>query len=107
LSGPHTIAARVFAVVSAICLVSAFALASLFSPKLSLGELAAMADQRALAATQTFVRNSLSPWLWSSVAMPILLRPAWLLPLCLGLVTTGISLTLSTKPGPARSRRRS
>jgi hypothetical protein len=39
--------------------------------------------------------------------MPLMLRPAWLVPAALGLVCGGMSLSLSTRKSTRRSHRRS
>jgi hypothetical protein len=53
------------------------------------------------------VERHLSAWLWENIAMPLLLRPAWLVPAALGLICAGISLSLSTRKSARRSHRRS
>ena len=107
MTGSRHIAARVFAVIAALCMVTAFAIAALFPPDLLLGQLLAMADYDTLVGFQNFVRSHLGIWVWTSFCVPLIARPAWFLPLSLGLVTAGLAATLSTRPGPARSRRRS
>jgi hypothetical protein len=106
LKQPGHIGTRVFAVISAFCLVVAFAIGSLFPPGLSLGEMISMVDHAMLVALQNFVRVHVSEWLWTSIAVPILLRPAWLTPTALGLVAAGVAVSLGTRQGAPRSRRR-
>jgi hypothetical protein len=88
-------------------MVTAFAIASLFPPDLSLSKLLSMASFNALVAFQDFVRDHIGLWLWTYICFPLLTRPAWFLPLGLAVVTGGVAVTLSTRPGTARSRRRS
>ena len=107
LTGSRQIAARVCAVFAAAWLVAAFALASLFPPELRLGQLISLADYSLLVGLQDLVRGHLSPWLWSYVCVPLLLRPAWFVPAALGIVSVGLAVTLNSRAGPARSRRRS
>jgi hypothetical protein len=41
-----------------------------------------------------------------NVALPVLMRPVWLLPAGLGLVAAGAAATAATRRGGARSHRR-
>ena len=107
MTGSRLVAARVFAVLAAFWMVVAFAVAALFPPELLLGQLVSMTDHEGLVAFQNFVRDDLSPWLWLYVCLPLLMRPAWFLPVAFGLLTAGVAVTLSSRPGAARSRRRS
>jgi hypothetical protein len=99
-------AARVLAVLAAICLVGAFALATLLPPTLGLGELVAMENQSLLVAAQDLIRGRISEWAWGQLAMPLLMRPTWLVPACAGLVLAGASITLGSRKGVPRSHRR-
>jgi hypothetical protein len=50
----------------------------------------------------------MSAWLWDNIAVPLMLRPAWLVPAALGLICGGLALSLSTRKKSAhRSHRRS
>ena len=100
-------AGRVFAILAAVLLVGAFALATLMEPDLSLGAALFSLNGRALKAVHDGISAHLGPWAWSGVAVPLLLRPVWLIPAGLGLVCTGAALTLTTRPPHHRSRRRS
>jgi hypothetical protein len=100
------IAARILAVTAALLLVGAFALATLLPPSLSLGQFMASIDHPTLLAVQDFVRTRISEWTWREIAVPLLVRPCWLIPLSLGLVTGGLALTLSSQRGAPRSHRR-
>ncbi|MDA8247967.1 MAG: hypothetical protein M0Z28_02220 [Rhodospirillales bacterium] len=99
-------ASRVLAVLAAICLVVAFALATLLPPPLTLAQLVAMFDARMLYESHQFVVAHGMGWLWSNLLMPLLLRPCWLLPIGLGLVFAGGALTLGSRKGVPRSHRR-
>jgi len=98
--------ARILAVLAAIFLVIAFALATLLPPMLSLGELAAMVDHPTLVAVQDWTRMQISQWAWDQLAMPLLERPCWLVPIAIGLVCTGAAVTLASRGGVRRSHRR-
>ena|SRR6185437_11422885 len=99
-------AARVFTVLAAVCLVGAFALASLAPPDMPLGRALYLADRDVLTAIEAFARDHLAHWIWTGIAVPLLLRPVWLMPAAFGLVFGGAAVTLTT--GSAHhSRRRS
>jgi hypothetical protein len=99
-------AARVFTVLAAICLVGAFALASLAPPDMPLGQAVYMADRQLLTGLEAFVRTHIGPWAWSGLAVPLLLRPVWLIPASNGLICGGAAATF-TSGSATRSRRRS
>jgi hypothetical protein len=102
------IAQRIFAVLAAMLLVGAVALAMLGPPSVPLGQALFMVDHDLMDALHSGVERHLSSWLWESAAVPLMLRPAWLLPAALGLICAGVSLTLSTrKKSTHRSHRRS
>ena len=100
------IASRVLAVLAAISLVAAFALATLLPPQLTLAQVIALFDARLLYDSHEFVLAHGSDWLWTHMAMPLLLRPCWLLPTSLGLVFAGGAMTLASRKGVTRSHRR-
>jgi len=93
---------RVMAVLAAAFLVGAFALATVASPDIPLGAALYTLHPQSLYVIQAH----LSAWLWSGAAMPLLVRPAWLLPACFGIVCAGLSLTTASRKGPQRSPRR-
>jgi hypothetical protein len=98
---------RIFAVLAATLLVGAVALAMLVPPSLPLGELLLMLDHDATDAAHAFVGRHFSEWIWSDLAMPLLLRPAWLVPATLGLICAGAATSISTSKTAGRSHRRS
>ena len=103
------IAIRTLTVLAAICLVGAFALGTVMPPFTSLAELIANTDHDTLVWFKGFADHNLPQWLWLDVLVPVLLRPDWLLPLAIGVVFLGLSLTLRNGRGKgvARTRRRS
>jgi hypothetical protein len=101
------IAQRILAVLSAMLLVGAIALAMLGPPSVPLGQALFMLDHDLMNALHSGVEQHLSAWLWEHVAMPLMLRPAWMVPASLGLVCAGMSLSLSTRKSTHRSHRRS
>lgn len=92
---------RVLAVLAAIFLVSAFAMLALLPPTLTLGQGLLILDHRLMA---TLTRQG---WWWEHVALPVLLRPVWLLPAETGLVLGGIALSLTWRRSPDQRQRRS
>jgi uncharacterized protein (DUF2062 family) len=100
------IAARVLAVVSAILLVVAFALAVLLPPLTTLSLALSMFDHDWLVAAQEAIRTNLSEWVWLHMAVPLLVRPVWLMPAALGLVAGGAAVTAARRSGAPRSHRR-
>lgn len=93
---------RVMAVLAAAFLVGAFALATVAAPDLPLGAALYMLHPQSLSVIQTH----LSDWLWGGAAIPLLVRPAWLVPACFGLVCAGLALTTAPRKGAQRSPRR-
>lgn len=105
MTARREIAVRVMAVVAAALLVGAFSLALLFPAATSLGELVAMADGRALTAVEGFARAHLPDWSWSRLLVPLLVRPAWLSPMALGVVAVGVAVSLRSHQSAPRRRR--
>ena len=101
------IAQRILAVLAALMLVGAVALAMLGPPSVPLGQALFMLNHDLMDVLHSGVERHLSAWLWENIAMPLLLRPAWLVPAALGLICAGISLSLSTRKSARRSHRRS
>ncbi len=100
------IAARALAVLAAANFVAAFALATLLPPLTTLAQLAVRLDQHALLALQDVLIGHGSPWLWNNLALPLLLRPCWLAPVCVGVLCAGGATTLASRTGVPRSHRR-
>lgn len=100
------IASRILAVLAAAAFVAAFAVAMLFPAMSSLAQLLAHDDPRMLVVLHDTVAAYGPAWVWNNLAMPLLLRPAWLLPVSLGLLCAGGAMTLASRAGVARSHRR-
>lgn len=88
-------------------LVGAVALAMLGPPGVPLAQALFMVDHDLMEAVHTFIGTHLAMWLWDYLVVPLMLRPAWLVPAALGLVCGGMSLSLSTRKSTHRSHRRS
>ncbi len=94
------------AVLAAAFLVGAVALAMLGPTNVTLGAALYMLDHDVLDALEGGIHTHLSPWLWDDVVMPLLLRPAWLLPAAAGLICIGVSLSFGSRQRPQRTHRR-
>ena len=101
------IAQRTLAVLSAVLLVLAVALATLGSRTFSLAWALTQLDARLVETLHSWTDRYLNAWSWSHLAMPLLVRPAWLLPACLGLICMGLAFSLSYRNNARRSHRRS
>lgn len=95
-------AAKLFAAVGAACLVASFAVASLMRPFATLAELLLMMDHRMFVAWNRAEHSPMATWLWMHLAMPLLVRPAWLLPTGVGLVCVGAATSFAWGQEAAR-----
>ena len=98
---------RVLAILAALCLLGALGVAVFYPPRLALGRLLGQIDHQALVTLQEWVRDNLGEWTWRALVVPLLVRPAWLLPLMLGIILAGLTLTIGLRrrvPGAPRWR---
>ena len=98
---------RILAVLSAILLVSAVALAMVGPRAVSLEIALLQIDRGLVEGLRGATVRFLGPWTWSHIMVPVLIRPVWLLPAGLGLILTGIALSIPNRNNPRRSTRRS
>jgi hypothetical protein len=98
---------KVLAIVAAILLVGAFALATLAPVNMTLGQLLVGTDTGIVRFMHETIRSAHLPWMWDHVVLPMLVRPAWLLPAALGLVCVGGAATFGSTGAPRGQRRRS
>ena len=98
---------RILAVLAAMLLVGAVALAMLGPPAVPLGQMLFLVDHDLMDVVHSFIGTHLAGWLWDYLIVPLMLRPAWLVPAALGLIFGGMSLSLSTRKSTHRSHRRS
>jgi hypothetical protein len=101
------IAQRTLAILAAILLVGSVALATLGSGAISLGRALLQLDRDLPEGMHAWMERSVGPWAWNDLCLPLLIRPAWLLPASLGLICLGLSLSLSNRKSAHRSHRRS
>ncbi len=93
---------RIMAVLAAAFLVGAVAVAMIGPPNVPLGAALYMLDRRVVYDVQAH----LAAWMWDDAALPLLVRPAWLLPACIGVVCAGLSLSVASRKRPQRTPRR-
>jgi hypothetical protein len=94
------IAQRILAVLAALMLIGAFALATLGPPGVPLGHVLFTLD----TPVMDWLQQHFAGWAWRTLVVPLLLRPAWLLPAALGIIFAGAALTLASRPQTHRSR---
>ena len=76
-------------------------------PDMPLGAALFLIDHDLLHAVHGGIEAHFDRWMWDDVVLPFLVRPAWLLPACLGVIFAGLSLTVSyNQRRPQRSPRR-
>lgn len=97
---------RILAVLAAFWLVLAFALATIMPPYTSASEVLDGIDHDRLVALSEWGSRSLPSWLWDHALVPLLLRPAWLIPTGVGLVCLGLAITIGSGKSVARHHRR-
>ena len=98
---------RILAVISAILLVGSVALATLGPPSVPLGQVLLMVDHDLTEALRSGIEQHLAAWIWSDVAAPLLVRPAWLVPAALGLICAGAAFSVAGRKPASRPHRRS
>lgn len=84
--------------------VAAFALAVTIPPEAPLAAALALLDPLLPGHIHGVIAAYLPPWVWGYVALPLLLRPAWLFPATLGIVFGGAALSLRSASQTRRSR---
>ena len=99
------ILSRILAVLAAILLVGAVGVAMLGPPEMPLGRAVFMLDHELLSTLRNAFRDRSTQWMWDDVLLPVLLRPAWLVPASFGLICAGASLTLASRQGHGPNRR--
>jgi hypothetical protein len=101
------IAQRILAVLSAVLLVGAVALATLGPPGVPLGQVMFLIDHDLMESLHRLIAGGIAGWVWADLAVPLMLRPAWLVPASAGIVFAGAAFSLSGRKPAMRSRRRS
>jgi hypothetical protein len=96
---------RILAICAAVLFVAAFALATLEPPDMPLGSFLYSVDSGFLNFLQATIQHGLAPWLWDRVVVPVLMRPAWLLPVAAGILCAGAAASLAIAANPRSTRR--
>jgi len=97
---------RVLSVLAASCLVLAFALAVTMPPTATLAHLITRWRPAGVEGLEAFMGRNLPDWMWESVALPVLSRPCWLMPVEAALVFGGIATTIALRRMRTAERRR-
>ena len=97
---------RILSVLAASFLVLAFALAVTLPPMATLSQVIGRWRPGGVAGMEAFFLANLPDWMWGSVAMPVLARPCWLLPVDLAIVCGGIAITIALRRARAPERKR-
>ncbi len=100
------IAVRILSVLAAGFLVGAFAIATILSYDLPLADLVTMMDRGFVTWTHEAAVAHLPSWVWLNILLPVLTRPAWLLPAAAGLICGGAAVTVASSGSTQRSRRK-
>lgn len=100
------IASRILAVLSALLLIAAVALATFGLRSLSLAAMLATVGPGWVDGMHGWVTRLLGDWTWMTLVEPFMIRPSWLLPAFLGLVCSGLAVSLSYGGKASRSERR-
>ena len=96
--------ARVLMVMAAALMVIGFAFALFVPPDMPLGQFLLTQDHASLARLRA-ATMTMPGFVWSGIVVPVLLRPAWLPPLMLGIVALGGAITLRPRaPVPRHPR---
>ena len=93
--------ARIFVVLAAVLFVASAALASIGGPMMPLAEGLRQFDSTSLAWLDSHVPVWLARW----VLGPLMVRPVWLLPVCLGVVSLGLAASLNSMRGTPLRRK--
>jgi hypothetical protein len=100
------IASRALAVLAAASFVGAFALATLLPPLTTLAQLVARDDPRVITDIHEFLLAHAGAWFWNDIALALLSRPCWMLPVAVGVLCAGGATTLASRASVPRSHRR-
>lgn len=97
---------RVFAALAAFFLVSAIGLATFGARAMTLEGALRTINRGLVDGLYVWIDGVLGTWVWTSLAQPLLVRPAWLPAAALGLVCLGVVLSLSYRSKPGSSQKR-
>jgi hypothetical protein len=98
---------RIFAVLAAAFLVGSVALASLLPVDMTMQQAILALDDTWPGSLRQALVGSLGQGIWENLAVPVLARPVWLVPVCLGLICIGGAVTSRPHASPRTKQRRS
>ena len=98
---------RAFAVLAAIFLVGSVALATLLPADILLSQVLDAMQAVRPDHLQRLVIGTFGRFAWTSIAVPLLMRPVWMVPVCLGLICIGGAVTTLGPTAPRTKQRRS
>jgi hypothetical protein len=93
---------RVFAVLAAALGVGAVAVAMFGARAMTLEQALGPVGR---VAARSWCERILGVWAWERLAQPFMVRPAWLVPVCLAVLCAGIALSLAGRARAGRERR--
>ena len=88
---------RLFAALAALCWASAVLLAATGPQGLTLADAISVVNVMAVFRFQEYAERHLPFWVWGNVALPWLIRPAWLVPASLGIICAGCAGSFAGK----------
>ena len=94
---------RVFFWLMLVCFVIGFALMVLGPDGLTLADAISVVDVMAVFRAQEYAMHHLPHYMWDEWAMAWLLRPAWLVPVIVGVICGGAAAVL-VPPQPEKRR---
>ncbi len=98
---------RIFAVLAAVLLVGSVALAALLPTDISLYGALHLLHPVSPDRLQQLVMGRFGHFVWNGLALPLLNRPVWLIPVSLGLICVGGAMTALSPSAPRTKQRRS
>ena len=96
---------RMLVAFAAACFVGAFAIAALAPLGLTLAGGLLLLDHTTLSSLRRIVVDDTSAGVWQGLVVPFLIRPAWIVPVMLGILSTGLAMTINRAPGPSAGAR--
>ena len=94
---------RILAIAAAVLFVSTVGIATFGAETMSLGQALDLIAPNLLNELPAWFGD----WAWTSLVRPLMVRPAWMMPLGLGMILAGLSVSLSNRKTTHRSHRRS
>lgn len=97
MSKAASIIPRSLGVLAALCFVGAASLAIIYPPLTTLRRLLFQLNPDLPQHVQDVVRDIFGDEAWRMVVLPLLMRPAWLLPLSASVVLAGLAFSLRSR----------